>query len=677
MNVNTYPVYWLPATTFLTGNKQRIAQHKNMLLNYLHKYFESHTNKCYPIFVESTVKFRKKSVETEYPGLILQTDSNSNRGYRVALFEIDNDEICDLHDCPARDIKQFEVANILAATTSHSEQLDACKVTKESTKRQKTFQNDPTTPQSFNHSQSMPDALQWKEATNKEIHGIHNVKKCFQLLSKSDLSSEEFKNVKRIPSVMVYKRKVNSDGTIKSHKARLCAGGHVQKAGDGSFHETYAPTAGLSAFRFAITMAVNLKLKPYQLDVEQAFLNNEMDTKIIMKLPPGITIEDHDHVLLLKGVYGLKQAPNLWYAQCKKAILQAGPQLKCSDVDPCLFHYFGTDFSVIITVTVDDFAVFTDNHDWLLNFEKEFNSIYTITREPSLTWYLGIRLQWSKDYSQVKLDQPNDINKGITFYQLEHAATPSTPMAVDFDNSEVAEENINPVFSYSGIIGRLLWIARISRADIMTAVTVLSSFNTNFTDYHVKAAKRVLCYLNGTKDLGIYIKRDSNFDITSKQIPLQLYSDSDWGRDKIQRRSVTGYVSYLFGTPVTTRSCYQRTIALSSAEAEYMAMADAVKEIMYFYNLFQEIEKFELQSPVTLFVDNTAAIAISKNPICNKRTKHIDLRYHFLRQLFKDKIFMPTHVSTLDNVADIFTKPLAEIPFCKFRDLLISKEIPE
>ena len=443
-----------------------------------------------------------------------------------------------------------------------------------------------------------------------------------------------------------------------------------------AFTETFAPTAGLLSLCLALTMAVNLGLKPYQLDVEQAFLNNKLDTDIVMELPKGVNIEGHNHVYLQKGVYGLKQAPAIWYKQCKETILSVAPELSCAVSDPCFFHYFGEDRIIIMTICVDDFAIFTNDENWINNFEQKFNKIYTINREPDFEWFLGIRLTWNQDKTAVRLDQPNDLHKALTFYNMVDCGMGRLPLATNFDNSPVEEENLytGHDFSYPGIIGRLLWIARQTRPDISLAVTLLASFNTKHSNYHVKAAKQVFSYLKRTKDYGLVIRKDPNYDSTKREINFEIYSDSDWGRDKLQRRSVTGYIGYLMGNPITYRACYQPTIALSTAEAEYMAMAEAAKEIKHIDNIFSEITYFKLNKPISMFIDNKAAIAIAKNPICNSKTKHIDIRHHFLRELVSSGIFLPTHVDTEENNADIFTKPLGEPTFTKLMQRLVSTE---
>jgi len=684
---------WVSVHDFLKKNTSRIRTHKEMLLNFLKSHFRFNSNKCYPLFVLSDIKFKhKKHGDVLYQGLVIRTDAYSEKGYQVALFEDNNPTICDFHDCPKVDIVEFEVARLNTIVSFSSlkriknwfgqgqDRLCAKLIQRKApvlTKRQKTFQNDPTTPQSYPHSQTFPDKDLWNEATRAEVEGLYRTKGCLKPITPVQIKDDtRYAQVKIIPSVMVYKRKVNSDGSFKKCKARLCAGGHKQVAGDGTFEDsTFAPTAGLTSIRLCLTLAVNMGLKPYQLDVEQAFLNNELDHVMIMELPAGIELQGCRHVELLKGVYGLKQAPALWYKHCYDAITKASNGLlKRSRADPCLFHYLGKDFTVLLTITVDDFAIFTDNKEWLEEFKSQFNSIYAITQEPDFSWFLGIRLQWNSDYTHVKLDQPNDVRKALIRFNMQDAKPASTPMSPDFDTIAVPEDHVNPDFPYSALIGVLLWITRMTRPDIQVAVTLLASHMSKFNEYHIKAAKRVLAYLKGTTELGIHIKKTSE-KINLQQCELEIYSDSDWARDKLKRRSVTGYVGYLFGSPIVYRVCYQPTIALSSCEAEYMAMTDAAKEVLFFKNLFDEMSPdANLKYPVVLHVDNSAALSLSTTLVTNKRTKHIDIRFHFLRELHERGIILPTKVHTDLNKSDLLTKPGEENMFLRHRPSFVYDE---
>ena len=689
---------WTTLDVFLHENKEHVFKHKNMLFSFTNKHFAYRENEFYPIFVQTDVRLKtpndKKNPIKIFPGMIIGTDSNSSKGYFTALYENTSgqENVCDLHDCAATDIVQFEVAKILAPCYSldascwdkqndyygrppqSSETLFALlNGNKPISKRKKTMLNDPTLPQSYKHAMSMPDKDLWQEAFDKEINGLYVVKKSFLPVKTEDLYTH--KDCKKIlNSSIICKRKLDKDGNVKSYKVRLVVGGNGQHAGDGTFDDTFAPTASLVTQRLCFALAVNLGLKPYQLDVEQAFLNADIDDKtILVRLPAGILIDDCSHVKLLKAVYGLKQSPNLWYKLCHDTILSCESRLTRSKTDPCFFHYVSDKLIVLLTVTVDDIAIFTNDDDWLQKFKKDFNKIFAITQEPDFSWFLGTKMEWSTDYSAVKLTQPNHIRGALIRYNMMDCKPQNTPMSADYDSSPLPEDHVNPDFPFSGIIGTLIWIARNSRPDILVAVTLLATRNKRFNTDHIKAAKRILAYLKGTENYGIIIRKEPNFDI-SKPITLKMYTDSDWARDKATRRSVTGYVGYFMGSPIVTQCKYQPTVANSSSEAEYMAASNALKEILYFTNVFKEIELLKFLLPVSVLIDNSGAISMASTPVSNKNTKHIDIRHHFIRDAFEDGTIFPLHVPTDDNTADLFTKPLADLPFIKHRDNVVSAE---
>ena len=682
---------WIPAPTFLKGNKDRVFAHKNMFAEFLNKHFQYKENTFYPIFVQTDVKIStpkdKKNPVKFFPGFIVGTDANAAKGYYTALYETDQgkEDVCDLHDCSAKDIVQFEVARILAPCFTRdsdcedyreSNTLHALLQTKKPlTKRQKTFLNDPTLPQSYKHAMTMPDKDKWQEAFDQEVDGLYKVKNSFTPIKTEDIGLHTDCQ-KTLRSSVICKRKLDKDGNVKKYKVRLVIGGHDQFKGDGTFDDTFAPTASMITQRLCFTLAVNLGLRPYQLDVEQAFLNADIGNKtILVKLPAGIEIEGCTYVKLLKAVYGLKQSPNLWYKLCYDTIIKCEGRLTRSKTDPCFFHYVSTELIVLMTVTVDDIAIFTNDNQWMEKFKSSFNDSFAITQEPDFTWFLGTKMEWSNDFTGVKLTQPNHIRSALIRYNMMDCKPQSTPMSADFDSSPLSADHVNPDFPYSGIIGTLIWIARISRPDILNAVTLLASHSGSFCDRHIKEAKRVLAYLKGTEDYGLLIKKSPGYDI-SKPITLKMYSDSDWGRNKTTRRSVTGYVGYLLGSPIVSQSCYQPTVATSSCEAEYMAISNALKEILYFTNVFREVELLLFQLPVSIYIDNTGAIDMSTTQVSNKRTKHIDIRHHLIRDSYEDGTIFPLHVPTEENTADLFTKPLSDALFIKHREAVVSASAP-
>jgi hypothetical protein len=223
---------------------------------------------------------------------------------------------------------------------------------------------------------------------------------------------------------------------------------------------------------------------------------------------------------------------------------------------------------------------------------------------------------------------------------------------------------------YSSLIGSLLYLSNSTRPDITFAVHRLSSYNSNPNEIHWKAAKRILKYLKKTDDLGLVFKN-------SNDCTLHGYSDSDWASDLDTRRSTTGYFVTLNRNPISWCSKRQNTIALSTAEAEYMGISETIKELIWIKKLLTDLKITDFKTE--LACDNQSAIQISKNPVFHQRTKHIDIRYHFIREKIQEMKIKLYYLPTELMIADLLTKPLPYphfIELCKplFNDIKLRGE---
>jgi len=189
-----------------------------------------------------------------------------------------------------------------------------------------------------------------------------------------------------------------------------------------------------------------------------------------------------------------------------------------------------------------------------------------------------------------------------------------------------------------------------TRLDITHAVNFLSQFNEVHRDIHWKAAKRVLRYLKETLDVGMTYRNTDD--------PPKMFADADWGGCNVDHRSYSGYIFMMSGATISWDSRKQRTIALSSTEAEYMALSKATKEALYMKKLLNSLG-MNLQE-VTLDID-MGAQKLATNPVFHAQTKHIDIRHHFVRDAVEKKMISIEHVSTNEMVADLLTKALPRV----------------
>ena len=229
----------------------------------------------------------------------------------------------------------------------------------------------------------------------------------------------------------------------------------------------------------------------------------------------------------------------------------------------------------------------------------------------------------------------------------------------------------SPDVPFRSLLGSLLYLSIATRPDISAAVIHLSTFQNHFSHAHWYAALRILRYLKGTRDLGLtYTAAGSCESICGNSWnPLAAYSDSDFGGTPVDRRSTTGFINFINGAPVSWKTQIQPTVALSTLEAEYMAMSRNTQEILWLRQLLADMGA-PLIGPTTLFVDNEGAIATANSACITDRAKHIDIRHHFIREQIAVGAVQVKHVSTTHQLADILTKPLSAEKFRHFLPLL-------
>lgn len=229
---------------------------------------------------------------------------------------------------------------------------------------------------------------------------------------------------------------------------------------------------------------------------------------------------------------------------------------------------------------------------------------------------------------------------------------------IDFDeDGEKGDETL-----YKQIIGSLTYLTN-TRPDLKFIVSLLSRYMSRPTKLHFLAVKRVLRYLKGTLDYGIWYKRGSVAE-------LKVFTDSDYAGDVEGRKSTSSYTFMMSGGAVAWSSKKQSVVALSTTEAEYIAAAICACQVIWMRRILQEME-FALEDNVTtILCDNTSTIKLSVNQMFHNRSKHMDVRYHFLRNLVNDGVVRLEYCGTQDQLADIFTKPLKKDSFQKFRAAL-------
>lgn len=436
--------------------------------------------------------------------------------------------------------------------------------------------------------------------------------------------------------------RVKDDGT---HKARLVVRGFEQKGLN--FDEIYSPVVSQSALKslFAICSSKNYEMMSF--DVKTAFLYGELTESIYMSIPLGFDEHSDKICRLNKSLYGLKQAPYTWNNKFKNSMLKLG--LKPTKTDHCVFT--NEDKTIIIAIYVDDGLAIGKNKTDLLCIlkclEKEFE--IKICHKPNN--FIGIEV--NKNSEGITLTQKNYIESLLNKFNMIDAKPCNIPGNID--KITCTDTTINTMFPYRELVGGLLYLSTRTRPDIAQAVNEASRKIENPNKTDVIAIKKILKYLSGTRDKGITYKVGG--DIST----LNAYCDSDYANDVSTRRSTTGFVIMLCNGPISWCSKRQPIVSLSSTEAEFIAAADCCKELLYLKSFICELITCKIK--IVLNIDNQSSIKLIKTGSFNKRSKHIDVRYHFIHENYVKGNFSVEYCPTDQQVADILTKPLSKIKF--------------
>ena len=480
-------------------------------------------------------------------------------------------------------------------------------------------------------------------------------------------------NRKAIASKWVFdvKPSLAGDGSVRKFKARLVIKGFSQRAGI-DYSETFAPVAHMSSLKVVLTIAAQENLTLRQIDVVGAFLNGDIDGEIYMKQPDGFAVQGQRQKVckLNKALYGLKQAGMIWNRQLDEFLTNILSFTR-TVADPCVYHYMRQSTYAIMLIHVDDILIAHNDeifcNDLILSFQEQWD----VTDLGSPTRLLGMQINRDQTGSIFlhQEDYVQEILQRFNMVECKPASTPHQPgyyLSVSMSPTSDEKKNDMKTVPYSELVGSLNWLATNTRPNIANAVGTLCRFISNPGRQHWKAAQMVLRYLSGSADHGIKFSK-SDQGLTHSLIG---YSDADWAGNPDTRRSTTGFVFTLGGNPISWKSKLQQSTALSSVEAEYIALCEAGREAKWIRQLLNELN-FAQSSSTVIFDDNRGCISISENNRTDARTKHIDVKYHFVRPLIRNQQIQVKYLSTDEMLADIFTKPSSAVVFRKFAPRLV------
>ena len=416
--------------------------------------------------------------------------------------------------------------------------------------------------------------------------------------------------------------------------------------------------ARLEAIRILLAYAFHKCIKLFQMDVKSAFLNGFLNEEVYVHQPPGFeNLEKPNHVFkLTKALYGLKQAPRGWYERLSIFLIKNG--FSRGKIDTTLFRKTDKNELLIVQVYVDDIIFGATNEKMSDDFSKLMESEFEMSMMGELKFFLGLQIKQHKD--GIFICQEKYVKDLLKKYKMNEAKIMTTPMHPSSSLNKDENGKDFPEKEYRGMIGSLLYLTA-SRPDIVFAVGLCARFQIAPKESHYIAVKRIFRYLVGTTSIGLWYKKGSHFN-------FMAYCDADYARDKIERKSTSG-ACQLLGEALVSWCCRkQSTITLSTIEAEYISAANYCSQVLWIRN---QLEDFSFEyTNIQILCDNTSAINLSKNPIQHSRSKHIEIKHHFIRDHVSKKEIELLFTDTKNQLADIFTKPLVEDRFLFIKEKL-------
>ena len=525
------------------------------------------------------------------------------------------------------------------------------------------------TPLSYREAMACENAEKWRAAARAEFDGCV-AQETWELVPRASLPS----NTNIIPVKWVFKIKTDENGVVIKHKARITPKGFKQRHGIDYF-EVFANTGKYKTLRVALSIAARRNLELRQFDVPQAFTQAELKENVYMEMPEGFEVEGmvcH----LKKSLYGLKQSPRNWWLLVS-AFIVSEMGFHATVSDPCLFWTRSrTGQLMLLFLFVDDMQVAFDAAD-----ESEWSESHALlTKRFNITdlgeskFMLGMRIRRDRRARTITLDQELYVTKALQRFGLEQCRTAPTPGVKASSNTPAAgpaagertprvrgggesestqSDQLIDVKLYQEKVGTLMYAAISTRPDIAYVTNKLAQHMQAPVAANGQACDRVFRYLAGTKTLGLLFGRNSE----SSDISVSAYADADWGSDHDHRRSISGWVAMLSGDPVSWASKKQKVVSQSTCEAELYAEAAAINETKWLGGLLSELGIVTAHAPI-VYGDNQSTQELSKNGIKSERTKHIDIKYHFVTDEVSKGNVLLQWVPTTEQLADVLTKAL-------------------
>nr|GEU57963.1 retrovirus-related Pol polyprotein from transposon TNT 1-94 [Tanacetum cinerariifolium] len=443
----------------------------------------------------------------------------------------------------------------------------------------------------------------------------------------------------------IFKNKNDEENTVIQNKSRLVVRGYRQEEGL-DFEESFAPVARMEAIRIFLAHAAHKSFTVFQMDVKTAFLHGTLKEDVYVCQPEGFIGADHpSHVYKLKkALYGLKQAPRAWYDELSMFLLHN--HFFKGTIDPTLFiRRFDNDI-LAIKVYVDDIIFCSTHPRYTQLFSDLMKSRFEMSMMGEMTFFLGLQVNQSP--CGIFINQSNYVLEILKNYGVKSCDPVGTPMEIK-DKLDL-DQNGTPVDAtkYRSMIGALMYLTS-SRPDIVHATCLCARYQAKPTEKHLKEVKRIFLYLRGTVNTGFWYTKDYGFELTG-------FSEADYAGCKDTFKSTSGGAQFLGEKLVSWSSKKQDCTTLSTVEAKYVSLSACCAQLIW---MRTQLTNYGFHyNKILIYCDSKSAIAISCDPVQHSKTKHIVVRYHFIKEHVEKGTIKLYFVKTDYQLADIFTKSL-------------------
>jgi hypothetical protein len=509
------------------------------------------------------------------------------------------------------------------------------------------------TPLEFQDVLNSSEKENWMAAIRSELEA-HKNKETWEL---APLPRDR----KAIQCKWVFKIKPATATQPKVYKARLVAKGFMQKHGV-DYLEIYSPTVRLASVRMMLAMGLHENHLIHQMDVKTAFLNGQIEQEIYMEQPVGFADDNFPHHVckLKKGIYGLKQAPRAWNKTIDPVLRSVG--VIRSKVDQGIYSGEVNGNTVRIALYVDDLIISSSDMASLVSVKNTLAHHFDMKDLGEVGNVLGIAIQYSPSIGEIRLSQERAVDVVLEKFGLSESKPMKTPMEPRVCLSHTDPQSKVSGLPYRNAVGSIMYLMLATRPDLAYAVGRVSQYLESHTDQHWRAVKRIIRYLKHTRSCSLVYKKSQNTTLVG-------YSDSDWANSN-DRKSVGGYTFFYGGALIDWSSRKQSTIALSSTEAETIALNEAAKESQWLRQLVHDLSHEKSSQVPKIYVDNQACLSIAKREGHHGRTKHIDVKYLHTQELVENHCLTLDYCPTEDMVADIMTKALENTKHWKFMKMM-------